>query len=53
MINFRAVMLTAVGAVLLAAGPVGAFGEASAATGIGGNQNDNSALQAGAAYVFQ
>lgn len=31
---------------------VGAPGESSAATGIGGNQNDNSAIGAGAAYVF-
>jgi trimeric autotransporter adhesin len=31
---------------------VGAFGEDSAATGIGGNQTDNSASNAGAAYVF-
>ena len=31
---------------------VGAFGEASAATGINGNQADNSAAGAGAAYVF-
>ena len=31
---------------------VGANGEASAATGIDGNQADNSAVQAGAAYVF-
>ena len=31
---------------------VGAFGEASNATGVNGNQNDNSATQAGAAYVF-
>ncbi len=31
---------------------VGAGGEASAATGIDGNQSDNSASQAGAAYVF-
>ncbi|HWO19249.1 MAG TPA: DUF4215 domain-containing protein, partial [Kofleriaceae bacterium] len=32
---------------------VGAFGEASAATGIGGNQDDNSAGGAGAVYVFE
>ena len=32
---------------------VGAPGEASAATGIGGNQADNSALAAGAVYVLQ
>jgi len=31
---------------------VGAWKEASAATGINGNQTDNSALDAGAAYVF-
>jgi len=31
---------------------VGASGEASAAAGIGGNQADNSAAQAGAVYVF-
>jgi FG-GAP repeat len=31
---------------------VGAFQEASAATGIGGNQADNAALNAGAVYVF-
>ncbi len=31
---------------------VGAYPEASAATGIGGNQADNHAPQAGAAYVF-
>jgi hypothetical protein len=31
---------------------VGAFREASAATGIDGNQNDNNAFQSGAAYVF-
>jgi cysteine-rich repeat protein len=31
---------------------VGAFGEASAATGIGGDQADNSAEKAGAVYVF-
>jgi hypothetical protein len=31
---------------------VGAHGEASAATGINGNQDDNSAGDAGAAYVF-
>jgi hypothetical protein len=31
---------------------VGAFGEASAATGIGGNENDNSVGGSGAAYVF-
>ncbi|MGQ0553578.1 MAG: FG-GAP repeat protein [Planctomycetota bacterium] len=31
---------------------VGAVGESSSATGIGGNQTDNSASAAGAAYVF-
>ncbi|MES2737885.1 MAG: choice-of-anchor D domain-containing protein [Verrucomicrobiota bacterium] len=31
---------------------VGAYGEASAATGINGNEADNSAINAGAAYVF-
>jgi len=31
---------------------VGALGESSAATGIGGNQADNSAAGAGAVYVF-
>ena len=31
---------------------VGAIGEDSIATGVGGNQTDNSAEQAGAAYVF-
>jgi len=31
---------------------VGAYGESSAATGINGNQNDNSAPAAGAVYVF-
>ena len=31
---------------------VGADGEASSATGVNGNQTDNSALAAGAAYVF-
>jgi len=31
---------------------VGAFVEGSAATGIGGNQADNSAAEAGAAYIF-
>jgi hypothetical protein len=41
--------------VLLADGStlaVGAYNEASAATGIGGNQADNSAGGAGAVYVF-
>jgi hypothetical protein len=32
---------------------VGAYVEASAATGIGGNQADNSAAGAGAIYVFE
>lgn len=32
---------------------VGAPGEASAATGVGGNENDDSAPGAGAAYVFE
>jgi hypothetical protein len=41
--------LTSDGATLV----VGAFNEASAATGIGGNQADNSATAAGAAYLFQ
>src|SRR5205823_8813211 len=31
---------------------IGAVGEGSAATGINGNQSDNSAKRAGAAYVF-
>lgn len=31
---------------------VGAYGEASASTGIGGDQADDSAMFAGAAYVF-
>jgi hypothetical protein len=31
---------------------IGAFGEDSAATGVGGNQHDNNAPDAGAAYVF-
>jgi hypothetical protein len=31
---------------------IGAFGEASNATGVNGNQDDNSAREAGAAYVF-
>ncbi len=31
---------------------VGAFGEDSSTMGVGGNQDDNSALDAGAAYVF-
>jgi hypothetical protein len=41
--------LTSDGATLV----VGASDEESAATGIGGNQTDNSATYAGAAYVFQ
>jgi hypothetical protein len=32
---------------------VGATGESSSASGIGGNQSDNSASQSGAVYVFQ
>jgi trimeric autotransporter adhesin len=32
---------------------VGAYGEASAAQGVGGNQGDNSASQSGAVYVFR
>jgi trimeric autotransporter adhesin len=32
---------------------VGAFGEGSAATGIHGNQNDNSASSAGAVYLYK
>jgi hypothetical protein len=32
---------------------VGARGEASASTGIGGDQADNSAMFAGAVYVFR
>jgi hypothetical protein len=31
---------------------VGAFGESSSATGVNGDQSDNSALNSGAAYVF-
>ncbi|MBI3852806.1 MAG: FG-GAP repeat protein [Verrucomicrobia bacterium] len=31
---------------------IGAYGEASNATGVNGNQNDNSATDSGAAYVF-
>ena len=31
---------------------VGAYGEDSSATGVNGNQSDNSATDAGAAYVF-
>ncbi|HWO17361.1 MAG TPA: integrin, partial [Kofleriaceae bacterium] len=42
------VALSADGATLAA----GAFGEASAATGIGGNQDSNSAQYAGAVYVY-
>src|SRR5204862_483895 len=41
--------LSADGAILV----VGAYTESSAATGIGGNQSDNSALNAGAVYVFR
>jgi hypothetical protein len=32
---------------------IGAGGEASAATGVNGNQADNSAVGAGAVYVFR
>ena len=32
---------------------VGAVGESSSATGVGGNQATNGATQRGAAYVFQ
>lgn len=32
---------------------VGAYAEASAATGVGGNEADNTAGGAGAVYVFQ
>jgi hypothetical protein len=32
---------------------VGAFGEGSAATGVNGNQNDDSTAQSGAVYVFR
>ncbi|HWO23288.1 MAG TPA: DUF4215 domain-containing protein [Kofleriaceae bacterium] len=42
------VALSADGSTLV----VGAYGEASAATGIGGNQADNSAEASGAVYVF-
>jgi hypothetical protein len=31
---------------------VGAFGEASAAQGVGGNQDNNSATNSGALYIF-
>ena len=31
---------------------IGAFGESSNATGVGGNQADNSAIYSGAAYIF-
>ncbi|WP_168433158.1 FG-GAP repeat protein [Pontiella sulfatireligans] len=31
---------------------IGAYGENSSATGVNGNQNDNSAIHSGAAYVF-
>ena len=44
----NAIALSADGGTLA----VGATGEASAATGIGGNQGDNNAASAGAAYVF-
>ena len=44
-----AIALSARGDVLA----VGAFGEASSATGVNGNQADNSALFAGAVYVFE
>jgi cysteine-rich repeat protein len=43
------VALTGDGSILA----VGALSEASAATGVGGNQADNSASQAGAVYVYQ
>ena len=43
------VALPADGAMLV----VGALTEASVVTGIGGNQADDSAFQAGAAYVYQ
>jgi hypothetical protein len=45
----RAVSLSADGAVLA----VGAYGEASAATGIGGDQASRSAPDSGAVYVFR
>jgi trimeric autotransporter adhesin len=44
----RGVALSADGLTLV----VGAISEASAATGVGGNQADNAAPQSGAAYVF-
>ena len=44
----HAVAMSADGSILV----VGAPGEASAATGIGGDQADNSAADAGAVYVF-
>lgn len=47
--NDRAVALSADGETLA----VGAIGESSAATGIGGNQADDSADGAGAVYVFR
>jgi trimeric autotransporter adhesin len=43
------VALTADGAILAASTPF----EAGGATGVGGNQNDNSARHAGAVYVYQ
>ena len=42
-------VLTVVGSDTLA---IGAFGEASSATGVDGNQADNAAMQSGAVYVF-
>jgi hypothetical protein len=45
----RAVALSADGNTLA----VGAIWEDSAATGVGGNQNDNTAVNAGAVHVFQ
>jgi hypothetical protein len=44
----KSIALSADGSTLA----VGAYGERSAATGIGGNQTDNSAYAAGAVYVF-
>ncbi len=46
--GFGAVALSADGSTLA----VGAYNEGSAATGIGGNQSDNTAAGAGAVYVF-
>ena len=43
-----AVSLSADGSTLA----IGAFGEASVASSVGGDQNDNSADNAGAAYLF-